>query len=111
LYASACEGWLEMAEKLLSLGANPNGNDYSFKKPLQAACREGHLNVVRALLHHGAETREVMAEAASNGHTEIVRLLLQHGAETAGALSLAAKRGYMDIVRLLLQHGVDPNGE
>lgn len=116
LLRSAGEGWLDMTEKFLSWGADPNGDPGITYRglagtPMENASQSGHLDIVRTLLHHGAETRTALTKAAHNGHTDIVRLLLHHGADTEGALSGAAARGYMDIVRLLLDHGVNPNGD
>lgn len=55
-------------------------------------------------------------EAARDGHTEMVRALLEHGASPnlrAGnsetALMWAVDGGYLDIIMLLLEAGADPN--
>ncbi|KAK0739600.1 hypothetical protein B0T21DRAFT_409940 [Apiosordaria backusii] len=85
---------------------------------------EGHQQIVRLLLEHGAsasawdDANGSVLELASNyGHREIVQLLLDYGADIntkpgryGGALEAASKGGHRDIVQLLLEHGaeIDP---
>jgi ankyrin repeat protein len=56
--------------------------------------------------------------AAWNGHLEIVKLLLEHGADVNAkmeglgtALHLAASNGHLEIVKLLLENGADVNAK
>jgi ankyrin repeat protein len=55
--------------------------------------------------------------AAGEGHLEIVKLLLEHGADVNAktayetALHLAAGEGHLEIVKLLLEHGADVNAK
>ena len=85
--------------------------------PSHLAAGNGHLEVLRLLLEHGADKDQtncngltLLRLAALNGHLEVVRLLVDLGAEidkasTAGAtpLHLAALNGHAEVVQLLLQ--------
>ncbi len=58
--------------------------------PLRAACFEGHLEVVRYLLEHGASPD-----------------ISNHFNNTC--LMIAAYKGHLDVVKFLLEKGVNPN--
>jgi ankyrin repeat protein len=58
---------------------------------LTFAAREGHLEVVRALVAGGADVNQVQ------------------GAEALSPITLAIVNGRLDIARYLLDHGADPN--
>jgi hypothetical protein len=111
IITSASEGWFTMTQKLLALGANPNGHGglSPEERPISVASKAGHLEVVQLLLQHGVETQSAVAQAARNGHRVIVQTLLDHGADPKGGLGAAAAGGYLVIVRLLLDHGVQPD--
>ncbi|KAI9015599.1 ankyrin repeat-containing domain protein, partial [Hyaloraphidium curvatum] len=95
--------------------------------PLYLAAQEGHIEVVRRLLRHGARVDAVDTDgwvplhaAAQNGHLTCVELLLDaHKARNVPVdvystqnsltpLHLAAREGNADIVRALLRAGPDP---
>jgi hypothetical protein len=59
--------------------------------PLMAACQDGHLEIVRELLGHGAN---VNAAYTGTGLTSLMS---------------ACYEGYLEIVKLLCQSGADPN--
>jgi ankyrin repeat protein len=87
------------------------------------AARNGHTDIVSALLDRGAEVeakdsidRTALMIAARNGHTDIVSALLDRGAEVEAkdsidltALMLAVQNGHTDIVSALLERGADVN--
>ncbi|XP_064110390.1 protein fem-1 homolog A-like [Macrobrachium nipponense] len=68
-------GHLEIVDFLLSKGANANGVTTFNSTPLAAACSQGHFEVARLLLEHGACTTPLMA-ASSRGHANIVEYLV-----------------------------------
>lgn len=89
---------------------------------LADACSGGHIDIVRLLLHYGAEVDiqertgdTALMNACFNGHIEIVRLLLQNGAnvnlkgDLGTSLYYACLGGHREIVSLLLDNGANPN--
>lgn len=51
------DGHVKAAEKLLELGADPNAANVRQNTALHLACQQGHLDVVRCLMRHGANMR------------------------------------------------------
>ena len=100
-----------------------------FVTPLIIAAHNGHLNSVKILLGHGADTeargtpkiRNKVVEgckplwaAAASGHLDVVKLLIERNADVEGgtqtgstALRAAAYVGHLDIVRCLVENGAD----
>jgi ankyrin repeat protein len=89
------------------------------------ASREGHSEVARVLLEHGAdiETRSKyewspLEQASSHGHIGVVQVLLEHGADVKAvdtdnrtALHIASDSGQATAARVLLEHGADANAK
>ncbi len=81
----------------------------------------GHVEAVRMLLEHGANTtaqdnrgRTSLHMASRGGHVDVVGLLLEHGVDAVAKdnngetpLHYAASRGQVEVTRLLLEWGVD----
>ena len=96
----------------------------SMTTALTAAAREGHAEVVEALLGGGAYVDAVAADgstalmlAADGGHRTVVHSLLESGASinrlddgSSTALALAAERGHGDIVDALMEAGASALG-
>lgn len=89
---------------------------------LQLASLEGHTEMVKKALLHGADMHREDANgtfplynACSHGHMEVVRALLDEGAnidqrtspkfDSYGALHIACDQGFADVVALLLERG------
>lgn len=84
---AAEEGWKDMVNHLLGLGAPLDGDAYESPdcQPLRAACRRGTEEVVRLLLHRGAKmTGMEINAAAARGRLTIVKILLEHGTNANG---------------------------
>ena len=90
--------------------------------PVIVASREGHSEVVQALLEHGAdiETRDnyfysAVEHASTRGHLKVVQVLLERGADVNKAvdqrnntiLHLASSFGHPKVVRMILEHGAN----
>lgn len=127
LWNGAYEDQVDYVKELINEGANPNTCDNTGMSALAIASQDGHLDVVRYLLDHGADVNAhskgkvtdrtaLMAAASNDGHPEIVRLLVERGANvnTRGelgwtALIWAAREGDIESVKFLLSKGADPN--
>ena len=91
--------------------------------PLITASEKRHLNVVKVLLEHGADTNvhtndgaSALQMACQQDEMEIVKLFLEHGADlnilgfqNQTPLGAACLFGQLEIVRLLIARGADVN--
>ena len=99
--------------------------DKFYRTAVMYAAEDGHVEVVRLLLEHGADINAPSKYgstawnfAAWGGHVEVVRLLLEHGADINAqnddgttALMSAASGGRVEVMRFLLEHGADINAQ
>jgi ankyrin repeat protein len=125
-YAAFC-GLLDIVKFLIverSQDVHARGFDNE-ETPLGVASREGHSEVTRVLLEHGADTEtgngtgcSPLEVASTGGHVEVVHVLLEHGADVKARdmydntpLLEAAARGWPAVARILLEHGADPNAK
>jgi len=102
LHVSAANGSVEIVEKLLNAGANPDAVNTLGYAPLHVAAWVGQTAIVEALLNAGADPGSVPKKAAASGHT------LANCAGTT-PLHFAARVGHTDIVDALLAAGADAN--
>ncbi|KAL4925444.1 ankyrin repeat-containing domain protein [Aspergillus undulatus] len=95
LYSAASWGQWQAVRTLLALGARPDYNpDDDGWSPLIAACKDGYIQTVRALLEYKADPN------------------LRGPDEQDTALWFASMRAKsIPVVRALLEHGADPNHE
>ncbi|KAF4878482.1 putative ankyrin repeat protein L25 [Colletotrichum siamense] len=98
-----------------------NGTDVS---ALCVASQEGHSEVIRLLLEHGADVSagddaswSPLHAASKNGHHDIVQALINRGADVNAhierrnhPITLASSRGHVKIVQLLISVGTEVNG-
>ena len=121
-YASA-QGQTEILKMLLEVGVDGGGSSTRWTvcvedSYLRAACRNGHLEVVKVLLNAPNKTTHnmsldingcVLHEACENGHLEVVKYLLnvrgidindEHGGGTS--LRFACLNGHLQVVKVLL---------
>lgn len=126
----ACEnGDAELVKEMLQRKKKPDVNETTRDDltPLMLAARQGHVEVAKLLIEHGAKVNK----QAENGHTaltraadrptrelaaerivEMAKLLLDNKAETYtgnSALMAAIRHSNKDLVALLLQRGASPN--
>ena len=105
-------------------------NDIQNKKfnlSMMDASYNGHIEIVKLMLDHGANSFNTSMECASrNGHIEIVKLILDHGAVNSTksnsrlldashpisfdfntSMRSASYYGHIEIVKLMLDHGAN----
>jgi ankyrin repeat protein len=120
LYCAVWGGHEEMVAFLMSQGAQLEITDQTGMTPFIMAACNGHVGVVKMLLHHMGGLRLSEADiygrtalhhAAQKGHGEILAFLLSQGAQldiTANCgmtlLMAAASRGHVHVAKMLLQH-------
>jgi ankyrin repeat protein len=140
IVAAAYHGYHEVVSKLLE--ANISTETLNFRaartgSALEAAARNGHVEILQMLLGAGATHGKAILEAMKNGHENIVRILIDRGADlnvrfstcsdhdfrpaqpkpyagrigdcTISVLELAVATGSDEIVNKLLQAGADAN--
>lgn len=128
LASAAHEGSADIANLLLTRGADPLISDHQGQTPLTLASRQGYVEVLSVLLdwaksqvpeiavrmveHVDSEGWTALRSAAWGGHNEAVRLLLDAGADVDGcdgegrtALRAAAWGGHEEVLLTLLDHG------
>lgn len=112
---------IEMAQFLLSHGADPNMQRFDGYTPFHSACLTGNIEMVQLLFNHGADVHTRTTDgytplhcAAHRGHTQVAQLLLDHGADVHAKandgdtpLSLAISTKHTSTARLLVSHGAN----
>ncbi|KAJ7177398.1 Aldehyde/histidinol dehydrogenase [Mycena crocata] len=126
LHIAARVGNTEIAAPLLDAGADPAAAwDIGGVQALHVAAQNGHRDMVKLLLNHGAPIDErfgsgafsenTLHSACAGGNLDVVKLLLQRGADSeyeghyGGPLGFAVHHGQVDVAEFLLENGADPN--
>lgn len=125
------EAKYDIAMKLLTMGANPDGPSLAWDwwhTPLQYAAERNHAELVTKLIEKGARAdykpmprngATALQFAAINGNFSILRILLKAGADINAprckydgrtAIEGAAEWGRVDMVLFLLEAGADIQG-
>ncbi|XP_062392000.1 ankyrin repeat and SOCS box protein 12a [Sardina pilchardus] len=99
LFTAVCGRYLTCVLALLRAGANPNGCPKNNSSPVLTAAREGDPEILRQLLHHGADV---------NARSKVA-LWTSGVAICSGPLYLSAVYGHLDCFRVLLLYGADPD--
>jgi ankyrin repeat protein len=120
LHLAAAAGKNEIAEVLISCGADVNARERSFRQsPLIAALLMRQTGIVEVLVKHGADVNARDSKgmtplhiAAGDGDAKSVKLLIENGAQVnvrfAGVrspLRIAEDAGYSEVADLLRKHG------
>ncbi|NWH80756.1 ASB3 protein, partial [Piaya cayana] len=124
LHLSARHGSLESLHVLLEAGADPNQVTTEETTALFLAVENGHTDIIKFLIQHGANVKgphswsgwNSLHEASFQGYTEIMKILLEKGAckeckDNFGItpLFVAAQYGKLESLRLLVSHGAEVN--
>ena len=121
-YAAFCG--LHEVVKILVIEHSEDVNSRTFGKgstPLHLTCQDGHVDIARFLVKHGADATAqnedgstALHSASSRGDLDLARFLVEHGADAAAqniygstALHSASSRGHLDLARFLVEHGAD----
>lgn len=114
LTRAAVAGSLETVVYLLQVGRSVDGTDPEFY-PLKAAIMNGHTEVAKLLIAHGARTVygkgnewTALTEALWCRQTELILILLEQGVHPT-TLNDAAGVGDLDFLQSALASGADPN--
>ncbi|KAL8708407.1 MAG: hypothetical protein Q9220_006697 [cf. Caloplaca sp. 1 TL-2023] len=120
LNASADYGNTQIAETLVTRGADPNSQNANGVASLHLAASANHIEFVRFLLDHGASVDGVgrtgatsLSYAAVNGHLDVITILLEYGAAIDAqdrfgytALRFALEKSRLDMAKSLLNHNL-----
>lgn len=125
LHAASMLGHYEIVAQLINRGADPY-MESRYGTPLEIACRNGHLSVVRQLHTSGVDVHQKGKEiwdsgiyaACQKGHLDIVQYILSSNPEvltqkTEGfpdgciLFYAACKNGHVGVAKLLIEKGID----
>ncbi|XP_030309252.1 ankyrin repeat domain-containing protein 2 [Calypte anna] len=120
---AAIQGKMNVIEKFLADGGNPDTCDEFHRTALHRSSLEGHTDILQKLLDSGAtvDFRDrldctAVHWACRGGHLDALKLLQDHGADLnlkdkllSTPLHVATRTGHLDIVEHLLHYGVDIN--
>src|SRR6267142_1077443 len=93
--------------------------------PLHLVSREGHVEVARFLVQHGADTtardkhgQTPLYQASSVGHINLAQFLVEHGADATAQveggwtpLHGASSWGHIELVQFLVERGADATAQ
>ncbi|KAM9257732.1 ankyrin repeat and SOCS box protein 3 isoform 2-T2 [Cariama cristata] len=114
LHLSACHGALESVRVLLEAGTDPNEVTTEATTPLFLAVENGHADIVKFLLQHGANVKGPHSWSGWNSlHQAAFQVTWAdincQAKDRATPLLIAAQEGHLECVELLLSKGADPN--
>ncbi|XP_058793747.1 serine/threonine-protein phosphatase 6 regulatory ankyrin repeat subunit A-like [Phymastichus coffea] len=126
LHVAILKNQAAIVEELLRAGANVNVSDKDGKRSLHFAAETGNVNIMKALLRHGAslDSKNYSSKctplylAVEKGHVSMVEELVKAGASVSipakcekNPLHLASELGFSEIAKVLLAYKADPNCE
>lgn len=120
IHNAAREGWLHISEMLIKAGVKFDDQDDLGDTPLLLAAKYGHVNVLNALVRHGAtinhrnhEGYDVWYYAIDSDGSDLLKALISSkqisGLSRRNPLCIAASVGKIDKIQLLLSMHFDAN--
>jgi ankyrin repeat protein len=125
LYFAAERGRKQVAELLITEGADVNANARNGFTPLHRAAYQGHKEIAELLIANGADVNAKrdngstpLHKAAENGQKEIAELLIAEGADMNAntdngetPLDIAIRFNHTETAELFRKHGVNTGEE
>ena len=121
LFKACIYGDVKLLKRSLKDGGNVNKQ---FRKwpPLRWAIQEGHLNIIKVLVDHGANIKKrysdgctPLEQAVCEEHTSVIKYLINCGVDVnqkssnnGTALHMACAYGQLEMAKLLIKNGADP---
>ncbi len=124
LHIAVHEGNIDIAQYLVSQGADINVKDNLGQTPLQIAIDEGNVELAKYLISKGADVdvqnlfskATPLHSAVDKGSFEIAKLLVLQGAninaknsDQESPLYIAVKRGRLEVAKFLVSQGAELN--
>ena len=124
LFLAVIENRLDVAKRLIDLGADVNAKGASGWTPLHLAGQLNSLDMAKLLIDHGADVNEkrnlgwtpLLWAAGNENSLDMAKLLIDHGADVNAKnkwgytpLHSAASGNSLDMAKLLIKHGADVN--
>lgn len=107
-FNKACaDGNLELVQQIFENPEQPIGAGKYLDEALFTACKNGHLNVVKYLVEHGARRLDwALLVTCVHGHLPVVKYLVDQGADNFdNALCHSYGGGHLHIVEYLTEFG------
>lgn len=109
-------GQRDIAEAIITRGANVASTDESYKTPLHWACRNGHRDVAELLLNHAPCMKfssgqhlfmdlMIYIPNACEHNDDLTKYIDLRCAEGMTALHMASQQGHYDVVVMLIEQG------
>ena len=118
LHLASRDGTIEVAQVLVTAGAEIDRRNKNGETPIMLAALGGHRSMVEFLLSKEAQINQpgwtALLYAATSGHISIVKILIENHAYIDSSpsngltpLMMATRGGHIDTVKLLLDEGAD----
>lgn len=111
LVTALANGRLDLAERLLNAGADPNSGTQEGSTAFRVAASAGDIAAINLLFEHGGNPGKdatALPLAIARGHQEAVARLLELGADHEYAMPFAVRNGDYDSFLQLIECGADP---
>jgi ankyrin repeat protein len=119
------ENKIDLFNKLISLKPNVNilTQDETQSPPLHYAAHNGHIDMVKLLISHGADphlknilNESILFDICENGHTELLKYSIKLGLDINlqnifgdSLLHVAIRNNNIEIAKILLENGININ--